>query len=192
MGVVPGFLRDKIKKAKKTMANEALADEEPVDGETGENAEGEEGQEGKKGKLKLMIIAGGALVLVLGLAAGAYFMFFGGAESDDAAQVVMPPQTFFYELPEMTVNLSTVENNEQFLKLTVALEVASEEMVAAIEPRVARVIDAFQVYLRELRRSDLEGSAGIYRLKEELRRRVNLALYPVEVQSILFKEILVQ
>ncbi|VAW24029.1 hypothetical protein MNBD_ALPHA11-1204, partial [hydrothermal vent metagenome] len=77
-------------------------------------------------------------------------------------------------------------------KLSVALEVASEEMVAAIEPRVTRVIDAFQVYLRELRRSDLEGSAGIYRLKEELRRRVNLALYPVEVQSILFKEILVQ
>jgi flagellar protein FliL len=55
-----------------------------------------------------------------------------------------------------------------------------------------KVVDAFQVYLRELRKSDLEGSAGIYRLKEELRRRVNVAIYPLEVQSILFKEILVQ
>lgn len=174
------------------MANEAVADQDPVDEDTEEGAEGEEGQEGKKSKLKLIIIAGGALVLILGLAAGAYFMFFAGGDSEAVVEEILPPETFFYDLPEMTVNLSSVENKEQFLKLSVALEVASEEMVAAIEPRVTRVIDAFQVYLRELRRSDLEGSAGIYRLKEELRRRVNLALYPVEVQSILFKEILVQ
>jgi flagellar FliL protein len=57
---------------------------------------------------------------------------------------------------------------------------------------MARVLDAFQVYLRELRRSDLEGSAGIYRLREELQRRVNLAVYPASVENILFKEILIQ
>ena len=57
---------------------------------------------------------------------------------------------------------------------------------------MAKVVDAFQVYLRELRKSDLEGSAGIYRLKEELMRRVNVAIYPSHVDSILFKEILVQ
>ncbi len=173
------------------MANEAVADQDPVDEELEDGASGEEEQEGKS-RLKLMMIVGGALVLVLGLAAGAYFLFFAVGNSEAGVEEIVVPETFFYELPEMTVNLSTVENKEQFLKLTVALEVASEEMVTAIEPRVARVIDAFQVYLRELRRSDLEGSAGIYRLKEELRRRVNLALYPVEVQSILFKEILVQ
>ena len=64
------------------------------------------------------------------------------------------------------------------MKLTVALEVADEEMMEEIQPRMAKVVDAFQVYLRELRKSDLEGSAGIYRLKEELRRRVNVAIYP--------------
>ena len=92
----------------------------------------------------------------------------------------------------MTVNLNTDDERRQFMKLTVALEVADEEMMAEIQPRMAKVIDAFQVYLRELRRSDLEGSAGIYRLKEELRRRVNLAIFPAEVEGILFKEILVQ
>ena len=61
-----------------------------------------------------------------------------------------------------------------------------------IQPRLAKVVDAFQVYLRELRKSDLQGSAGIYRLKEELRRRINVAIYPQQVDSILFKEILVQ
>ena len=78
------------------------------------------------------------------------------------------------------------------MKLTIALEVANEEMMVEIQPRMAKVVDAFQVYLRELRKSDLEGSAGIYRLKEELRRRVNVAIFPAQVESILFKEILVQ
>ena len=55
-----------------------------------------------------------------------------------------------------------------------------------------RVMDAFQTYLRELRPSDLEGSAGLYRLKEELTRRVNVAIAPSRVNAVLFKEIVVQ
>ena len=173
-----------------------MADEEPEldENESEEGAEGDgEDDGGKKGKLKLIIIAAVALVVVLGGAAAAYFLLFaGGSEDADGTEVVVVPQTYFYDLPSMTVNLSSEAGAEQFLKLSVALELADEEMVLAIEARVARVIDAFQVYLRELRRSDLDGSAGIYRLKEELRRRVNLALYPIEIESILFKEILVQ
>lgn len=167
---------------------EADASEE-VDSEV----EGEEGEEGaKKSKLKLIIIGAAALVVILAGAGAAYFFLFAGNSESGAPEVIVAPETFFYDLPVMTVNLSSEVNSEQFLKLSVSLEVADEEMAAAIEPRINRVLDAFQVYLRELRRSDLEGSAGIYRLKEELRRRVNLALYPVQVDSILFKEILVQ
>jgi len=40
----------------------------------------------------------------------------------------------------------------------------------------------FQTYLRELRPSDLEGSAGLYRLKEELTRRVNVAIAPSRIK----------
>ena len=96
-------------------------------------------------------------------------------------------------LPPMTVNLNDDgAPGDQFLKLTVALEVADEAVMKDIQPRLAKVVDAFQVYLRELRKSDLEGSAGIYRLKEELRRRINVAVFPAQVDGILFKEILVQ
>jgi flagellar FliL protein len=55
-----------------------------------------------------------------------------------------------------------------------------------------RIQDAFQVYLRELRASDLEGSAGLYRMKEELLRRINMEIHPREVTRVLFKEIIVQ
>ena len=159
-------------------------------------AEIEDGQPAPaKGKLsrKLLIIIGAAALVLLGGGAASYFLFFANA-GDPAKEVHLAavPETFIFNLPTMTVNLNSEGDGEQFMKLTVALEVANEEMMIEIQPRMAKVVDAFQVYLRELRKSDLEGSAGIYRLKEELRRRVNVAIFPAQVDSILFREILVQ
>lgn len=145
-----------------------------------------------KKKLPIMLIAMiAAVVVLLGGGAAAYFLFF-SAPKPDETHLAAVPETFIFNLPTMTVNLRGDGEREQFMKLTVALEVANEEVMTEIQPRMAKVVDAFQVYLRELRKSDLEGSAGIYRLKEELRRRVNIAIFPAQVDSILFKEILVQ
>ena len=145
-----------------------------------------------KKKLPIMLIAMvAAVVVLLGGGAAAYFLLFSAPKSDEA-HLAAVPETFIFNLPTMTVNLRGDGEREQFMKLTVALEVANEEVMTEIQPRMAKVVDAFQVYLRELRKSDLEGSAGIYRLKEELLRRVNLAIYPAHVESVLFKEILVQ
>lgn len=145
-----------------------------------------------KKKLPIMLIAMiAAAVVLLGGGAAAYFLLFSAPKTDET-HLAAVPETFIFNLPTMTVNLRSEGEREQFMKLTVALEVANEEVMTEIQPRMAKVVDAFQVYLRELRKSDLEGSAGIYRLKEELRRRVNIAIFPAQVDSILFKEILVQ
>lgn len=165
-------------------------------------AEAEAGTEApaKKGIPKLFIIIGAAAIVLL-LAGGGLVFFLsssgggeaaadghGGAEAGAEAH-----DTFIFNLPPMMVNLNSEgQDSPSFMKLTIALEVADEHMMTEIQPRLAKVIDAFQVYMRELRKSDLEGSAGIYRLKEELLRRVNLAIYPAHVESVLFKEILVQ
>jgi len=164
----------------------------------------EEGAPAKKGIPKLFIIIGAAAIVVLLAGAGLFFFLSSSsAPAGDAAHEVeaggdpsvaaAAGHTFIFNLPPMIVNLNAEEGQkEAFMKLTVALEVANEETMVEIQPRMAKVVDAFQVYLRELRRSDLEGSAGVYRLKEELLRRVNVAIYPSRVESILFKEILVQ
>ena len=80
----------------------------------------------------------------------------------------------------------------QYLKVKIVLEVKEEKQVEAIKPTLPRVTDMFQTYLRELRPSDLNGSAGLFRLKEELTQRVNLAVSPQQVNAVLFKEILIQ
>ena len=138
----------------------------------------------------------GLIVLLLAGAALYFFVFAGRGATADAtktAAVTAAPEGFIFNLPSMTVNLNDDgAAGDQFLKLTVALEVANEGVMKDIQPRMAKVVDAFQVYLRELRKSDLEGSEGVYRLKEELRRRINVAIFPAQVDGILFKEILVQ
>ncbi len=155
-------------------------------------AEGGAGAKPKKGLNKLVIIGAAALLVVLAGGGVLFFMMSGSKPAVEEHAVVEEPEGFIFNLPNMIVNLNSEGGAETFLKLTIALEVANEEMMLQIQPRLAKVVDAFQVYLRELRRSDLEGSAGIYRLKEELLRRVNVAIAPAHVKSILFKEILVQ
>jgi flagellar FliL protein len=66
------------------------------------------------------------------------------------------------------------------------------KVATEIQPLLPRVEDAFQVLVRQLRATDLEGSGGLYRFREELLRRVNLAVHPARVEAVLFKDLVVQ
>jgi flagellar FliL protein len=91
------------------------------------------------------------------------------------------------------VNLSNAGTDRtQYLKVKVVLELSDQLLMQQIQPVMPRVLDAFQTYLRELRPTDLDGSSGLYRLKEVLTRRVNAAIAPNKVSAVLFKEIVVQ
>lgn len=98
----------------------------------------------------------------------------------------------YIDLPEFLVNLRTTGSRASFLKLTIALEVSDPEQAKEVEAQMPRIIDGFQTYLRELRVEDLSGSAGLFRLKEELLRRINVTLAPARVDDVLFKEMLIQ
>jgi flagellar FliL protein len=91
------------------------------------------------------------------------------------------------------VNLaSTGGERSQYLKVKIVLELPDATVAQQIGPVMPRVMDTFQVFLREMRPADLEGSAGLFRLKEELTRRVNLAIAPGRINAVLFKEFIVQ
>lgn len=162
-------------------------DDVRIDGEEGEAA-----PPSKKRKL-IMFAAIGLVVLLGGGGAGAYFMgFFGGGEAgDEVAQVTAKP-AFYYDLPEMVVNLNSTDKRQRYLKVRISLEMSDQSTLKVLHPSLPRLTDAFQVYLRELRSTDLDGSAGMHRLKEELTRRVNIAIYPSTIDTVLFREIIVQ
>jgi len=87
----------------------------------------------------------------------------------------------------MLVNMAGAPGDRmQYLKVKIVLEVKEEKQIEAISEH-ARRHRYFQTYLRELRQAILSGSAGLFRLKEELTRRVNAAVAPIPVSSVLFR-----
>jgi flagellar FliL protein len=98
----------------------------------------------------------------------------------------------FLDIPSMIVNLSSTSKQPRFLKVTLKLELENAEEQKKIEEILPRVIDQFQLYLRELRIEDLQGTSGIYRMKIELLSRVRAAAPNIKVRDVLFQEALVQ
>ena len=173
-----------------------MADVEDDDGD------GEEGRPKKKwsGK-RLVLVVVLPLVLVIGGLAGAFVSgaldgLMGGGDKEKTAEELPADDpnrpVVFYDLPEILVNLNSGGRQTSYLKLRVALELDDPTALPNLERLVPRVMDNFQVYLRELRPEDVSGSAGLYRIKEELLYRINTAVRPIKVNDVLFKEMIVQ
>jgi flagellar FliL protein len=163
--------------------------DEDIEGTSEE--EGGESPPKKKLPLKLILIAAAGVLLVGGGGAAAYFVF--ASHKEPAAAVPVAKPAVFVDLPDVLVNLSHGNGDRtQYLKIKVVLELPDKALMQQIQPVMPRLMDAFQTYLRELRPTDLDGSAGLYRLKEELTRRVNIAIAPNRVNAVLFKEMVVQ
>lgn len=161
----------------------------------------------RKLPIKKILILVLPLLLLVGAGAGLYFTgvvdalmgkLKGGEEhaapapekkADGPKQVGL---VVFMDLPEMLVNLQTQGRKQSFLKIRVALELETPADMPRIDQVMPRIVDSFQVYLRELRAEDLQGAAGMHLLREELLTRVNAAVKPVKVNDVLFKEMLVQ
>jgi flagellar FliL protein len=137
------------------------------------------------GKRVMLVALPVVAVLASGVGAWSHFQ-----KSKPAAENAAALEPAYVELPDMLVNLSSGPARARFLKLGVTLEVKGEERAASIKKRMPRILDSFQIYLRELRLEDLNGSAGTFLLKEELLRRVNTEIAPDRVEDVLFKEMM--
>lgn len=172
-----------------------------------EEAEADSGSSSKR----LLIMVGLFLILLIGGGAGAYFsgladpileMLSGdepeaAGESDAASAEPVDSRNplgsaIFYDLPEMLVNLGGAGQKRNYLKMNISLELASEGDITTVETMLPRIVDDFQVYLREMRMEDLQGVGGMNRLRQELLNRVNADVSPLRVSDVLFREMIVQ
>jgi flagellar protein FliL len=177
--------------------------------ETAAPAEGAAVAKPAGSKKKLIIIVAAAALVLGGGGGGGYFWWSKKKQAEAAAEHGESPgggdghgapaankKTAFLDMKEMMVNLSgqnlQATERPRYLKMKISLELSDPKLVSEVTPLLPRIEDTFQVFTRELRPADLEGSAGVYRLKEELLRRVNVAIYPSKVEAVLFKEILIQ
>lgn len=157
----------------------------------GDDGPGEDQRTGQGRGRRRLIRTAFAVALIAG-GVWAYNSFL--AAGDGTANRAGRPgeESVYYDLDEILVNLNTGERQARYLRAKITLELPNQAALEAIKRNMPRVIDQFQVYMRELSPEDLNGAAGMFRLKEELLRRVNAAVAPVEVRDVLFKELLVQ
>ncbi|MBE7212008.1 MAG: flagellar basal body-associated FliL family protein [Gluconacetobacter diazotrophicus] len=133
-----------------------------------------------------MMLLGGAGVSVLG-----GFGIGGGtarakATRDGAAKPVL------VDVPDIISNLDTAGHRATFVKLHARIQVNGEEAAKQVTAGMPRVQDVLQSYLRSMRPDELKGGEGMYRLREALIYRLDGAFAPVEVEDVLFTELLVQ
>jgi len=145
----------------------------------------------KKLPVKLIGMAAGGILMLGGAGYGGYMFMAKPAHHAPKKHVAKP--AVFVDMPDVLVNLShSGSDRTQYLKVKITLELPNQSLVDKIKPLMPRVLDTFQTYLRELRPTDLDGSAGLYRMKEALTRRVNAVVAPSHITAVLFKEIVVQ
>jgi len=180
------------------MTDQAAASSAELGG-VGEEVAAAEGADTDKtsNRKKLILLIAVPIVSLMALLAGVYFSGLADSflkqDAGKAEEAPPPKATVFLDLPEIIVNLnSTAGRRTNFLKISISLEVESAAEVVKLQALMPRIVDGFQVYLRELRVEDLRGSAGMYRLREDLLRRINEAARPVKISDVLFKEMLIQ
>ena len=158
-------------------------------------ADGETAKGAKSGKSKkLLLLAVPLLLAGLGGGLWAAGLLPGKGAHPPASEEGKPGVKLpvFADLPDMVANLNAGGRRTAFVKMKARLELARVEDQAVVAASMPRLLDLFQTYLREMRPEELRGSAGTYRLREELIARANIALQPTRVVDVLFTELLVQ
>lgn len=171
------------------------ADDAPVD---------EAGAKKKGGKVRLIAIA----VLVVGVLAGAGGVYWytrssaghvgekqaeapaeEGGEGGEASKA--DPSASYIEVPPMMVNLRGGGAQAKFVKVRFIV-VAADGKTEDVKARLPVILDALQPFLRELRPDDLNGSAAVFRIKEEMLRRCAEALGKGMVRDVLIQDLIQQ
>ncbi len=147
-------------------------------------------------KRKMMLIISGALALVgILVAVGVVFMMGSGDKpSDEAHDQTATPAMAMVDVPEFSVNLLTDEGTSgpRFMKIKLAIELEKAADAAALEKMMPRLQDDWLGFLRQMRASDMQGSAAVQQLKEGLLRRASQALDPLPIKAVYIREMLIQ
>ena len=142
--------------------------------------------------LVFILLIGGVLGFLFLTPTGKALMGKEGAAKESTEKKYDLESLAFTALPEILLNLRSSDGRHVFLKVTFVIESSSPKIGEKIEKIKPMITDQFQTYLRELDIDDLNGSAGVERMRQELISRTNSLLTPEKINNVLFKEFLIQ
>lgn len=148
-----------------------------------------------KDRKKLLITAGAAAALLAGVGGGAWWMLRDKGSEHEAVEpsaATDVDSSSYIEVPTVIVNLRGSDGQARFLKLRFIIVAADSGRVNDIKDRLPVLLDALQPFLRELRPDDLNGSAAVFRIKEEMMARATQALGAGGVRDMLIQDLVQQ
>ena len=183
---------------------EETPEEETPEGEKPEDAGDEEaedeedgaGEAAKGGKGKLIAIIAAVLVLLLGGGGGAAW-YFGlldsvfenrGGSKIATIDLGVPIR---HELPMIKADLKTGRCKSALVRTVIVVEIGSKDL-ERMEAMQIRIIDAISTYLRDYERQDMVGKKGSDKFRIDVTRIINNKIAPSRIQSLIFKEFIVQ
>lgn len=151
---------------------------------------------------KIIIICVVAFVVIAGGAAAVFLTplkskIFG--EGKDKAHALKEEESLrglmgitFLQLPDVIINLKAVNSRHATLKASFIVELIKAKDKETVDHLKPLIIDQLQTYLRELEVSDVQGSVGLERVRQELKNRITNLVAPIQIRQVLIKEFLIQ
>jgi flagellar FliL protein len=159
------------------------------DKKEGVEEEGQPAEPKKKSKLKWIIIAVVALVVI---AAGAIAGFYFFTKTEAKKPVVEKPAVItIWPMEAFIINIAET-NGERYLKIVVQLEVSDPDVVKELDQLKPRLRDSILDLLTPKTYKELMDLTGKQRLREEIAGRINNILQRGKVTKVYFTDFVVQ
>lgn len=178
-----------------------MADEEKEEG-------AEQTQKKSGGKMMLIIIIVLILLLLIGGGLAAFLMLSGGDEEATQSQPVQQQSTQrqksgakrstdlltigpMYPMDQFVVNLLS-ESGSRFLKVSLDIELGSEELSPEMDSKKAAIRDIIIRVLSSKTFEEVSTMKGKEKLKDEIVEKINQILADGQVRNIFFTDFVVQ
>ncbi len=155
----------------------------------------EDSKQPAKSKIVPMLLAINGLVLAGGV--GFYFFKQSHAPKEEKKEeVVMAPGSPMeagptFKLDDFVIHLRNPEA-ERYARLTVALELYSEETRAKLTPYIPRIRDAFVAHLSDRTAEELSGSENLAKAKAALLKQIEESVPGKMVRALYFTDFVIQ
>lgn len=153
-----------------------------------------------KSSKKLIIIGLAAVVLAAGGGGAAWFFLKGSPDAEDAKPAKAAKQApgkppVFLAMEPFTVNLQS-EGVDQYLQVTVTMQVADETQVELIKQYMPLVRSRILMLLAAKKASELSTTEGKEKLQEEIIEAVSKPFTkkgdPLDISAVLFTSFVIQ
>lgn len=160
-------------------------------GKPGDKASGKPGSQDQPaagGKKKLIMAA--LLVLLAGFGGAGYFFFF-HKSAKTTAEVVLPENPVYHDLPGLVVDLKTDRCKSPYLKFKPSVLVYPADILR-LQQAEKEIVDGMTSFLRSRTRDDMMGMEGNEKLRAGIISIINSKITPAKAMSVLFKEFILQ